>query len=148
MDTSDFEYDHDRFRGQLAKGARGFELAKAKFVQNVEHWQELRDEYFSKQLSIELSASQDVVSGEILGKKFRMHVVPLVDDEGGSAQLIISTKDWISGDDIEIDRYIMAANGNILSSNKVELLDWEDDYQSYRHLIAVVRRMLEITPKV
>jgi hypothetical protein len=147
MDAIDFEYDHDNFRTLLAKGARGFELAKAKFIQNAEHWQELRGEYFSKQLSIDISANKDSVSGEVLGKKFRMHLVPLVDDEGGGAQLILTTTNWVTDADIEIDRYTMHANGNLLSSHKEVLLDWEDNYQSYRHLIAVIRRVLEITPK-
>lgn len=142
MDKADFAYDHDDFRKMLSKGKRGFDLAASKIAQNVEHWQELQEEYFKNQLSISTSDDKKTISGNILGKNFRMNLLPHVSDEGGDALVILSVKDVVSEKYSEIDRYLFAVTGDILSSDRELLLGWDHDYQSFKHLISVARRVL------
>lgn len=148
MNSSDFEYDHHRFQRAIVMSAGGYKRAKECLVQNFANWQEIGAETLRGNFSINVGESGDLITGEILGRKFNVHLSPFIEDEKGYAEMMVSTPNLLGGDLIECCRFLVAANGSVLSSDKEELLAWDDGYQSYRLLVAVARRVLSTPAQV
>ncbi|VVN47390.1 hypothetical protein [Pseudomonas fluorescens] len=142
MNNSDFEYDHDLFQRALVTSAGGYKRAKECLLENIDHWQRTGSELLMGNLSLAIHESGDLITGEVLGRKFNIHVAPFVDNQKGYAEVIVSTP-RLSGSELnECCRFLIAANGSVLTSDKEELLAWDDRFQSYRFLIAVTRRVI------
>lgn len=148
MDKLDFEYDADRFLRALLMSAGGYKRAKENLVEIASHWKELGAQMLQGNLTVDLSSSGDSIAGEVMGKKFVISFLPYVEEEKGYLEAILSTPNLVSGDQVEIGRFILAANGAVLSSGKEELLSWDDGYLNYRLLVAVARRVLSAKAQV
>jgi hypothetical protein len=142
VDKKDFEYDNHQFQRALVMSAGGYQRAKECLLENVDHWKRLGPEMLRGFFSVALGESGELITGEVLGRKFNIHLSPLVDDQKGYAEAVVSTRS-LSGNTLnECCRFLVAANGAILNADKEELLAWDDDAQSYRLLIAIARRVL------
>ena len=62
------------------------------------------------------------------------------------ALAVVTVVDLVSKLPSEIDRFLISINGDVLSMEKVELLSSEDEAQSFKLLIAVVRRVIRAIP--
>lgn len=148
MDNSDFEYDADRFLRALVMSTGGYKRAKECLLGAVTHWKELGAGMLQGNFTADLSEDSDLINGEVMGKKFVISFLPFVEEEKGYLEAIISTPNLVSGEQVEISRFLVAANGSVLSSSKEELLSWDDGYLNYRLLVAVSRRVLSATAQV
>lgn len=142
MEEVDFEYDHNNFSRSIVMAVGGYAHAKKQLIEYAHHWNEIGADTLKGNLSIEVATDESEVSGVVLGKKFLITIVPVVDEKKGYAEAIVTTKNLLSANHTECGRFVIAANGSVLSSDKQELLSCEDDFVSYRLLIAVVRRVL------
>ncbi|VVO70295.1 hypothetical protein [Pseudomonas fluorescens] len=142
MNEVDFQYDHDNFSRSIVMAAGGYAHSKRAFAGYAEHWTELATDTLKGNLSIEIVDDGREIAGVILGKKFLISVVPVIDERRGYAEAIVTTPNLLNGDHAECGRFVIAPNGSVLSSDKQELVSWEDNYASYRLLIAVLRRVL------
>ncbi|WP_460318076.1 hypothetical protein [Pseudomonas ogarae] len=148
MDNKDFEYDNNRFQRALVMSAGGYQRAKECLLENVDHWKRLGPEMLRGFFSVAVGESDELIGGEVLGRKFNIHLSPLVDDQKGYAEAVVSTRN-LSGNELnECCRFLVAANGSILNADKEELLAWDDDARSYRLLIAIARRVLSSPVRV
>lgn len=142
MNKTDFEYDHDQFQRALVMAAGGYKRAKESLLENIDHWQRLGSELLMGNLSLAIHEPGELITGEILGRKFRIHVAPFVEKQNGYALVVVSTPGLSGGELNECCRFLIAANGSVLSCGKEELLAWDDHVQSYRLLIAITHRVL------
>ena len=143
VDKIDFEYDYHQFQRALFMSAGGYQRAKKCLLENIDHWERLGPEMLGGFFSVTRGEGDELFSGELLGRKFNIHLSPLVDDQKGYAEAVVSTRS-LSGNTLnECCRFLVAANGSILNADKEELLAWDDDAQSYRLLIAIARRVLK-----
>ena len=148
MKSSDFEYDLHRFQRALVMSAGGCKRAKEHLIQNAVHWQGISSDELKGNISVHVADTGDLITGEVLGRKFTIDLLPFVDEEKGYIEAVITTPSLRGSDHTEAGRFLVAANGSILTSDKEELLSWDDDFQSYRLLIAVARRVLGVRPQV
>lgn len=146
MEKADFEYDHDQFRGELGKVAYAYKRIKERLLRNFEHWKELGAGFFNNQVSFEIGVDGESVSGIAAGKKFAISLTPVAFENDNYALAVVTVVDLVSKLPLEIDRFLISVNGDVLSMERVELLSSEDEAQSLKLLIAVVRRVIRAIP--
>lgn len=146
MEKEDFEYEHDQFRGELGKLAYAYKRIKERLLQNFEHWQELGTSFFNNQVSFEIGVDGESLQGIVAGKKFAISFTPVALENDNYALAVVTVVDLVSKLPSEIDRFLISINGDVLSMEKVELLSSEDEAQSFKLLIAVVRRVIRAIP--
>jgi hypothetical protein len=142
LNKTDFDFDHDDFKQMLARAARGYEIAKKRFFENVAHWQELGADSFGGKFSVDITSGGNGVDGEVLGKKFAIFLSPIVTEKENYAEAVLSVRDLLADENIEVCRFLVAPNGSVFSTVEEQLLSWEHDFHSYKLLISIVRRVL------
>ena len=142
MEKADFDYDYDQFRGELNTVTYAYKRIKDKLMQNFEHWKELGPKFLSDQLSVEVGEDGESVAGLVVGKHFSISLTPLAIENDNYALAVLTTVNSVSKLPVEIDRFLVSINGDVLSMEREVLLDWDNEYQSLKLLVAVARRVI------
>jgi hypothetical protein len=145
MQIIDFEYDHHAFESHIRKVAFAYKAAMEKLKENFDHWSELGQEHLGGQLVVELKG--DVLNGVVCGRRFSLSLAPIVVGINNHVLVILSVPDVLDQELIEIDRFLFTINGDVLSMEGQRIHTWDDDYQSYRLLIALSRAVLQAIPR-
>ena len=140
----DFEHSPKDFEGYIATASRAYVDITRKFVQNVEYWNEISPKYLGGQVTFKLDGSRAI--GSAIGKKFSISISLLVIETQTFGLAVLSAPQVLSGEYVEIDRFLISTKGSVHSVDRALLLGWEEDYQSYRLLVAIVRKVLNHSP--
>lgn len=146
MELSDFDYNEDKLEKELRKADTGFRRAKEYFFDRFDHWHRLIDVKLSKNVVLNEDPEANKASGEVLGKQFALHLSPVFRGEHGLAAVLLTLKDPVNGKAIELDRFYVDVNGDVLSKEGETLLNSQDDLASIKLFYAILRRVLKAEP--
>ncbi|MBF8669663.1 hypothetical protein IR012_10590 [Pseudomonas putida] len=142
MDNTDFDYDVDLFQKQLGVTKFAVKGAAEKLLGMVEHWSEVGSHHWGRSLVVSADPVNGCINGEIVGKKFVIRYEPLGYEGNGVIEAVVVINDLVSGEPMEVSRFLMKSDGSILSAAGDVLMAREHPEWSYRTLVAIVRRVL------
>jgi len=148
VDISDFDYDEDNFEKDLTKFSVGFSKAKTYFFERVDHWKLLIDAKRFNNILLNEDLGSNQVTGQILGKQFALRLSPITRGDHGLAAVLLTLKDPVNGKQIELDRFNLNVNGEVVSSSGETLLkpQHQDETASIRLFYAILLRVMKAEP--
>ena len=137
----DLTQDPDDFAYFLARAGRDFKYAKENFLERIHHWNKLSEIKYGKELVVELLPDQEGFAGSIFGKAFQVRISPIAQGNAGGIESVI-TMPALNGGQIEIDRFFVNSEGDVVSSLS-QPRGVPDDRMSINTLTGIIRVVLE-----
>jgi hypothetical protein len=142
MKKSDFEYNADLFRGEIASAVFAANMAKAKLLDMFRHWRELGDLYLQGAVLTSPESGESRLEGEVMGKKFSVQCQGDWRTGFGMIEAVVCTTSLVSAEPIEVARFLVSQNGAILSVAGEELVSQDHPNGSYVTFVSIIRRVL------
>ncbi|WP_049818738.1 hypothetical protein [Pseudomonas taiwanensis] len=142
MKKSDFEYNADLFRGELASADFATKWAKDKLLDMFRHWRELGSVYLDGAVLTSPDSGEGRLDGEVMGKKFSVQCQGDWRTGFGMVEAVVCTKSLVTAEPIEVARFLVSQNGAILSTAGEQLVSQDHPQASYQTFVAVIRRVL------
>ena len=147
MDFNDFATNEDLFRKKI--GVRRFEVNSAirSLLDLADSWSSIGKEFLGGLISITAEPDHDRIDGDVLGKKFCIRYSPFGLDGEGSIEAALSVQDLVTGEPIELSRFLVSSKGAILTITGEELINSEHREYVYKVLIAIAGRVINASSK-
>lgn len=138
----DFSIDHDGFENLLSRVNREWDRSRKSFEYHVERWQDIATHHYGSLAEINYSSEESLVTGAVLGRAFELRLNALKIADAGYAEAVLTSK-GIDGETIELDRFLINKEGNVLNTRAELVLSDSEVAQSYRIMIAVFAKVIE-----
>lgn len=138
----DFTRNPEEFPSYLSKVKRDWTSASSSFLGLVENWQEISNAYFANLVDVTLAQEENSIEGKVLDKIFSIELSSLALDQAGCAEAVLLTHQ-IGGGKVEIGRFRIHRDGDILSVDGTKLIDAGDGFYSYKIITSVLRAVME-----
>lgn len=145
MKKSDFEYNADLFRGEIASADFAAKLAKGKLLDMFRHWRELGSIYLDGAVLTLPDSGESRLDGEVMGKKFSVQCQGDWRTGFGMVEAVVCTKSLVTDEPIEVARFLVSQNGAILSPTGEQLVTQDHPQVSYLTFVSIIRRVLNAT---
>lgn len=142
MKKSDFEYDANLFREEMASADFAAKYAAGKLLAMFDHWRQLGERYLDGAVLISPASGESRIDGEVMGKKFSVRYQADLRTGSGMVEAAVCTSSLISVEPIEVVRFLVDQNGTILSVTGEELVNQDHPQASYVTFAAIIRRVL------
>jgi hypothetical protein len=138
----DYSTEPDYLNSYLATTSRDWTYSLDRIKGLATHWKELSEGHLQKGVEISFTENPLQINGTVFGKRFLIHINPLVVDGKGFAEAIL-TVNTLGKTELELDRFIMDRNGNISTADGRLLITENDNAPSYRTLASILHTVLE-----
>ena len=138
----DFTRNPEEFPVYISKVKRDWTYASENFLGRVEHWQELSKGYFADIVDVKLAQEANSIEGKVFDKNFSIVLSFLTVEETGYAEAVLLIHQ-IGGGKVEIGRFRIHRDGNILAVDGTKLMDAGEHYYSYKIFTSVLRAVME-----
>lgn len=147
MDLNDFATDEDRFKKII--GVRRFDVngAAKSLLDLAESWSSIGQKHLGGIISIAATPDEGRIDGDVLGKKFCIRYSPFGLEGVGSPEAAVSIQDLVTGEPIELSRFLVSSKGAILTLSGEELINAEHREYSYKTLVAITSRVINAPSK-
>lgn len=156
MTKDDFEFDRAGFADFLERRDLAAEIAKRNLWDVFGCWVRLSEDKLGGRVKIFLGEVGERVTGNVLGKVFHLDVGVQACETCSMLEIVLSAPSLCNGQLAEIDRFLIAPSGEVLSSeNETVFASAEPSYsydedglndsdtRSYDILIAVLRKVIK-----
>lgn len=137
----DLTQDPDDFAYFLARAGREFKYARDNFLEHIHHWNKLSEIKYGKELMVELLPNKEGFAGSIFGKSFQVQISPITQGDAAGIESVI-TMPALNGGQIEIDRFFVSREGDVVSSLS-QPRGVPDDQMSTNTLTGIIRAVLD-----
>jgi hypothetical protein len=141
-DVMDFTRNPEEFPVYISKIKRDWTYASSNFLGLVEHWQELSKTYLADLADVKLAQEANSIEGKVLDKNFSIELILLALEQVGYAEAVLLTHQ-IGGGKVEIGRFLIHRDGNILDVDGSILIDAGDRFYSYKIFTSVLHSVME-----
>lgn len=147
MDVNDFATDEDLFKKKI--GVRRFDVngATKRLLEMADSWSAAGQKYLGGIISITAAPEDCRIDGDVLGKKFCIRYAPFGLEGEGSLEVAVSIQDLVTGEPVELSRFLVSSTGAILTSAGEELINAEHPEYSYKALVAITSRVINSPSK-
>jgi hypothetical protein len=138
----DFTRNPEEFPVYISKIKRDWTYASSTFLGLVDNWQEISKAYFADLVDVKLAQEENCIEGKMLDKIFSIKLSLLAVGQAGYAEAVLLTQQIGSGK-VEIGRFRIHRDGNILDVDGTTLIDSGDRFYSYKIFTSVLHTVLE-----
>ncbi|WP_032644269.1 hypothetical protein, partial [Pseudomonas syringae group genomosp. 3] len=108
----------------------------------AEHWETLGRERLAGIVSISSDAGENKIYGDVLGKKFSLRYAAFAMEGDGALEAVLTTQDLVTGKDVELSRFLVSGEGDILSMSGEKILEIEYRDTPLKSLFAIVKYVM------
>lgn len=147
MDKVDFAEDFESFKREI--GTRKFDVEEAvdSLLKLAARWDELGKRVLDGRISVSSLPEESRIEGEVLGKKFCIAYAPFGLSGDGALELALSIRDLVTGESVELNRFLLSSGGSIYALDGGLLLNMDYRDSAKQALIAITRRVLSAPSK-
>ncbi|WP_281691047.1 hypothetical protein [Pseudomonas sp. PARCl1] len=157
MTKNDFDFDREFFFDLLERRHDATIIAKRSLWKLFDHWGEISENRLNGMVHISLGNIGERILGKVLEREFFIDVVARACVTCVMLEVILSVPALRDGVPVEIARFLVAPNNEILSSENETIFaeapdtylylndaDLDESVRSYDVLIAVLRKVMEV----
>lgn len=147
MDLKDFGKDFREFRRKVGEQRSEVNQAKQRLETLFERWSETIEEWLPGIMQVTSVPQNSRLEGKVLGKHFSINYAPICADGSGALEAVLCIRDLVTGDPLEVGRFLVTAEGLILSLDGAELADLKTRDDDLNVLTAVASRVINSRSK-